>query len=96
MARYINADKLHYKRVGIVSRGEDGEPHCSSAIVVFAKEIDKAPTADVQEVKHGKWENSGAGIKIKACSRCNHGIQAHMACMNRFCPNCGAKMDLED
>lgn len=38
--RLIDADKLHYKKVWI--RYEHDE---KSAVVVFAKEIDKAPTA---------------------------------------------------
>lgn len=47
--------------------------------------------ADVAPVVHGRWVDAGRGIK--ACSNCNHGIKAHMACANHYCPNCGAKMD---
>lgn len=55
-------------------------------------------TADVQEVKHGKWE-----VKI------DHGIEAEIKCSecgflyieadpdeeyrHNYCPNCGAKME---
>lgn len=50
-----------------------------------------APAADVAPVVHGRWVDAGRGIK--ACSNCNHGIKEHMACVNHYCPNCGAKMD---
>ena len=56
------------------------------------KEFDDFPAADVEPVRHGKWVEAGRGID--ACSECNHGIREHMACVNKYCPNCGAKMDL--
>lgn len=49
------------------------------------------PAADVAPVVHGRWLDAGRGIK--ACSNCNHGIKEHMACVNHYCPNCGARMD---
>ena len=45
MSRYIDAEKLHYKSILI-----ETEKGYSSAVVVFAKEIDKKATADVVEV----------------------------------------------
>lgn len=56
--------------------------------------ISDIPSADVAPVVHGRWVDAGRGIK--ACSNCNHGIKEHMACANHYCPNCGAKMDIED
>lgn len=41
MSRYIDADKLHYKTV-YISEGYDSK----RAVVVFAKEIDKAKTVN--------------------------------------------------
>ena len=46
-------------------------------------------------VKHGKWEKEGCGLRI--CSICNFeydhsGMPAEGL---NYCPNCGAKMDLE-
>ena len=64
--------------------------------------IKELPAADVEEVKHGKWvkphwRNS---VSCANCSICGaeayhydfHGVQKTY----RYCPNCGAKMDLED
>lgn len=53
--------------------------------------IESIPAADVAPVVHGRWVDAGRGIK--ACSNCNHGIKEHMACVNHYCPNCGARMD---
>lgn len=55
------------------------------------REASDAPAADVAPVVHGRWLDAGRGIK--ACSNCNHGIKEHMACVNHYCPNCGARMD---
>lgn len=56
------------------------------------------PTADVVEVKHGKWKNSGDCDW--RCTNCNEyftlDIDMHPIddCGMNYCPNCGAKMDL--
>lgn len=68
----------------------------------FKHMIYDSPAADVEEVKHGKWvkphwRNS---VSCANCSICGaeayhydfHGVQKTY----RYCPNCGAKMDLED
>lgn len=49
------------------------------------------PTVEAAPVVHGWWMIAGRGIR--ACSECNHGIREHMACVNHYCPDCGAKMD---
>lgn len=58
------------------------------------------PAADVQPVKHGKWENGVAFHKV--CSKCNCIIvdpafdEVFFGCGRlNYCPNCGAKMDGE-
>ena len=52
-------------------------------------------TADVQEVRHGKWIPSIFGTII--CSECKERITLFGSDTNKFyyCPNCGAKMDKE-
>ena len=62
--------------------------------------INSAPTADVVEVKHGKWKNSGDCDW--RCTNCNEyftlDIDMHPIddCGMNYCPNCGAKMDLNE
>lgn len=61
-----------------------------------------APTADVQEVRHGEWtkqypENALDGVYF--CSACFHeqdianGMITPLDMGFHYCPNCGAKMD---
>lgn len=63
------------------------------------------PSADVAPVVHGKWvkepvykqDMHGKMIHFCTkyiCSACNH--ESNTLSSGRFCPNCGAKMDLED
>lgn len=61
-----------------------------------AKMIELLPAADVAEVKRGKWIEYlpvlGAGNLQIRCSEC--GLTNDFK--TSYCPNCGAKMDLED
>ena len=52
--------------------------------------VDKLVTADVVEVKHGKWEYKHHPLINYACSECGQLDNPY-----KYCPNCGAKMDLE-
>ena len=51
-----------------------------------------APTVDAVEVVHGRWEEYQVP-HIMCCSECDWatGVQDDF----NYCPNCGAKMDLE-
>lgn len=57
------------------------------------------PLADVAPVVHGRWEwlgpyrynNDGS---IGTCSVCHN--RTRIFCERNYCPNCGAKMDLEN
>lgn len=74
-----------------------------------AKMIELLPAADVAEVKHGKWiwDPNGMdwGLGTWQCSECacrnnnlpmNNRINPLVFSGSKYCPNCGAKMDLED
>ena len=58
--------------------------------------VSRFPAADVAPVRHGRWFPTAkwwqGGSGWKRCSEC--GI-LHLGKSN-FCPNCGAKMDLEE
>lgn len=61
--------------------------------------VDKIPSADVAPVRHGRWIerksfHAEGGIVAK-CSACQKDVQ-YLGNPLKFCPNCGAKMDLED
>ena len=54
------------------------------------KLMEDAPTVDAVEVVHGHWAIINENCCV--CSACHkHSIQDYY-----YCPNCGAKMDLED
>ena len=62
--------------------------------------VNEIPTADVQEVRHGKWELidecSNEGVY---CSNCHKKVYrtkyANQKIESNYCPNCGTKMDKE-
>lgn len=57
------------------------------------------PTADVQEVRHSKWEyeDSDIGWTDYSCNSCGNIITtvAEPNELYEYCPYCGAKMDKE-
>lgn len=53
----------------------------------------KQPTADVAEVKHGKWIEYQIP-NIITCSECDWGTGVDEKSF-KYCPHCGAKMDLK-
>lgn len=66
----------------------------------YADDItDRLPTADVQEVRHGKWryEDSDIGWTDYKCSTCGNIIStvAQDEDLYSYCPYCGAKMNKE-
>ena len=59
-------------------------------------EVEK-PISDVAPVVHGKWELRHEGYgHYWECSACNTNPCIYVTRNTKFCPNCGAKMDLEE
>jgi NADH pyrophosphatase NudC (nudix superfamily) len=100
MGRLIDADDLEmyvYREVAFF---------CNLDEDVIVDAILKQPTVDAAQVVHGHWVDCNkikfggvSGIPVVKCSKCgihlcdiinNHHV------MYRFCPYCGAKMDLEE
>lgn len=95
MLKYINADELIKK----VKERED-----LLSIYLVKEAIDKMPSADVAEVKHGKWIENSTGTSHK-CSVCGCPVlyvfdmdlsyrehSDYCECLSNFCPHCGADM----
>lgn len=87
------------------------EKHCRCSNEYCDKEscpIWKAPAADVEPVRHGRWEvvgwvePDGHGFGLiktnnagKCCSNCRNCFKAELLWKDNYCPNCGAKMTEE-
>ena len=56
----------------------------------------RVESADVAPVRHGKWEIvvGSNGKEYMACTCCR--VSQDLTGVFTYCPNCGAKMDLED
>lgn len=56
-------------------------------------EVMNAPAADVEPVRYGRWIDNGIPESVlSGCSICGYSCGAYTF---NYCPNCGAKMDLE-
>ena len=90
MAEYIEREKLlrdinHYHL-------SDGK---------FQHWVEVQPAADVEPVVHGRWIGAPlCGNDNCRCSECGswHNIHANLngEIMQKYCPNCGAKMESEE
>ena len=84
--RYIDADAL-------LSRLPDDLPYKASVKRVLMQ----APTADVVEVRHGRWVYTAA-YECFVCSNCRLSALNNyrgLSVNSEYCPHCGAKMDGE-
>lgn len=90
MSRYIDADKLNAKLMdeyyGMISDE-------SMKIYKIMQMLDNAPTADVQEAKHGKWDVKDLTPYCSICHKPSEYECDGVHSQPLFCPNCGAKMD---
>ena len=92
MAEYIERDALLEKQYN----ANDIANLPFENMVVDVRDIEEAPTADVVEVRHGKWNDNIIGF-CNVCMECG-AIVDRTAIKNNsgelnYCPNCGAKMD---
>lgn len=78
MKRYIDVDSIPF----YLHKGWD-------LFIADKQDIDKIPSADVVEVKHGEWID--LNITEWQCSECNYRVERWNN--TPYCPECGAKMD---
>ena len=59
------------------------------------KSNETIPSADVQPVRHGRWECVGHDDTTNwyRCSVCGHEEHDNMTLHDNYCCNCGARMD---
>ena len=83
--KYIDVDKFKKESLTWL----DG-----TCLVVAVEELDRAPAADVVEVKHAKWEISSDGY-YPYCTNCGYEPPwvGGKDMRTPYCPDCGAIMD---
>ena len=97
--RYISADAFINNLKGILEAyADNGLYPTGFGIEDTIDMIEDMPTADVQEVNHGRWvkaERRGCVTyhdSYAECSNC-HGEPLQFCRDFKYCPWCGAKMD---
>lgn len=95
MTRLIDADYL-------LKELEDWQADLDDAIsgrqlgvtdaIVIACQI---PTVDAVPVRHGKWENSRPDAPMFGFYYCSLCGRKRTSPQDRYCPNCGARMEEE-
>lgn len=92
--RFIDADELELEYYGLSIHGTIA---VKSVLPIFADLLEKQPTADVAEVRHGEWVHTDYAMHWLGkdeCSECTYHTSdrddlSHL----KYCPNCGARMD---
>lgn len=100
MSRYIDAE-LFSKNLMMqvyLADDEDFTKAFVKGMELVKKAEEETPTADVQEVKHGRWSHF---LCYNTCSRCGsvyvHEYDDDAKIQDfAFCPFCGAKMDEDE
>lgn len=88
IARYIDAEQA----ISLIKNDSLYQVYYSKSDAINC--INATPAADVVEIRHGKWLTDRFGMERAICSIC--GAVYEGGDSFRFCPECGAKMDLED
>ena len=94
MPRYFDADKIELKGISVFDQNLE--------VLIPLSDVRKAlqmtPTADVQEVRHGRWiSNDLGGYKwAYYCSECGWVDGYPFNDRHKYCPYCGAKMDAKE
>lgn len=87
---YFSCRDDFYNAILDILSGDSNNDRANQIIDLF----DDLPTADVQPVKYGRWENTNTPNQLR-CSNCEiiHLIAQYPHGDIKYCPNCGARMD---
>lgn len=96
MPEYIDREAVYKKACRGCTRHGDEIVSCydEEPCEELQSEFASAPAADVEPVRHGRWEIYLDGDEIM-CSSCKATFLTEDGRGSRYCPNCGAKMDGE-
>lgn len=94
MSRYIDAEAFKEWIENWFYKHKSYHPYAKTNTIPITELYDileQMPAADVEEVRHGRWENDGHTL---ACSNC-HTINIRGVAWD-YCPYCGSRMDLDE
>lgn len=92
--RLIDADALIEKAYWHSEHPDVGNPFPEGVDAVDVSDIDNAPIIEAEPVRHGYWMCGDYYDIGDVCSECDWDSSMVNPTL-RYCPNCGAKMDLE-
>lgn len=101
MAEYIEREAL-LKELATHFNKVDGRTLYHPSMSLAMHDVRNAPAADVEPVKHGRWiEQEAPNMDTYCdCSACGESFVfidgSPKDNLYTYCPNCGAKMDLEE
>lgn len=97
MSRYIDEDLVNFKLKQICDKSNTSYGiQFGGRAKDFAQLTDDIPTADVAEVKCGKWADAYmSNVKYHRCTGCGEYVEdvCFGAFVYKYCPNCGARME---
>lgn len=94
MSRLIDADALIEKAYWHGEHPTVDHLFAEGVDAVDVSDIDNAPTIEAEPVRHGYWMCGDYYDIGDVCSECDWDSGMVNPTL-RYCPNCGAKMDLE-
>ena len=86
MPRYIDVENIKLKGISVFDQNLEMLIPLSDV----RKSLQMTPTADVQEVRHGRWELIGKNVSKCTVCGCARNIKTQFGW--NFCPICGARM----
>ena len=95
--RLIDADALVEKAYWHGEHPDVGNPFAEGVEAVDMSDIDNAPTIEAEPVRHGRWINEPCehfGMIAHTHKDCGYTYASYAEDGDKYCPNCGAKMDL--
>lgn len=99
MSTYIEVEKIQHLIVETGDRhSRDGEDihTCSSLCADLVMSVYLLPTADIAEVRHGKWIEDEFGSRCGVCGSYAYRDKFDKPWESPYCPLCGAKMVNKD
>jgi hypothetical protein len=97
---YISRDDVFRKLIEGDGDDEFTEGY-NFAVNEHREKIKAMPAVDVQPVRHGRWENEyldDDDVWWADCTNCNNDTHSRFGRVSiyAYCPNCGARMDVND